>query len=117
MDARDPRRRIADNPFYVLGLPPECSLLEVEREGRKLLGMLELGLSDARSYRTPLGPRERTSEKVREAMAELREPERRLSHEMWARLRPDAARSAPHPEREPPGGWPDALARLGWRRP
>ncbi len=116
MDARDPRRRIADNPFYVLGLAPECSYLEIEREGRKLLGMLELGLSAARSYETPLGPRQRTAEKVREAMAELRQPERRLAHEMWARLEPRDTERKPPTEPDTPAAWPDALAVLGWRR-
>ena len=73
-----PGHRITNNPFYVLGLPPECARAEVEREGQKLLGMLKLGLSAARTYHTPLGHFERTSEKVREAMAELRDPDRRL---------------------------------------
>lgn len=81
-----PRARIARNPFYVLGLPVGCSRAEVEREGQKLLGMLAVGLSAARTYDTPLGALPRTAEAVREAMAELRDPERRLMHEMWARL-------------------------------
>jgi hypothetical protein len=36
--------RFADNPFYVLGLRPDCARVDVEREGQKLLGMLGLGL-------------------------------------------------------------------------
>lgn len=109
--------RIADNPFYVLGLPVDCSRAQVEREGQKLIGMLELGLSAARTYDTPLGTRERTADKVREAMAELRAPERRLMHELWARsspkrhARPDTATSE---ERAP--AWRGLLAALGWRR-
>ena len=43
----DAQRRLAENPFYVLGLRPECGRLDVEREGQKLLGMLELGLKSA----------------------------------------------------------------------
>lgn len=127
MDGRDPSRRIADNPFYVLGLRPECSRAEVEREGQKLLGMLELGLSAARTYDSPLGRRERTAEKVREAMAELRDPDRRLAHEMWARYTVDVdadVDAAPDegaapdeaPEHRTPDGWVDAMTLLGWRR-
>ncbi len=129
--------RIADNPFHVLGLAPDCSRAEIEREGQKLLGMLELGLSAAKTYDSPLGRFERTPEKVREAMAELRNPDRRLSHELWARLhnrdgRAASTTRAPAAEREsrsedsrrgdPPGPsadaptWPEALAALGWRR-
>lgn len=116
--ARDPRCRIADNPFYVLSLTPDCSRVEIEREGQKLLGMLEVGLSAARHYWTPLGEMERTSHKVREAMSELRDPERRLRHELWARLAPDHFGVEPVDERaraEAPG-FASAGVRLGWRR-
>lgn len=78
--------RLQENPFYVLGLRPGCSRSEIEREGQKLLGMLELGLSAARRYDTPLGAQPRDAERVRWAMAELREPARRLVHELWAWL-------------------------------
>ncbi|MFV8753320.1 hypothetical protein ACNOYE_22455 [Nannocystaceae bacterium ST9] len=84
-------RRFADNPFHVLGLRPDCGRAEVEREGQKLLAMLELGLSAARRYNSPLGEHERSAEQVREAMAELRDPERRLIHELWAGLAPTPA--------------------------
>ncbi len=112
------RASIADNPFYVLGLRPACARVEAEREGAKLLGMLELGLEAAAPYATPLGPQPRTPEKVREAMAELRDPERRLRHELWARAEPSAGASAePAPRLDsPPPAWADALAALGWRR-
>ncbi|AKT36844.1 hypothetical protein [Chondromyces crocatus] len=81
-------RRIRENPFYVLGLRPTASRMEVEREGQKLLGMLELQLASAALYTTPVGPGERTADKVRRAMAELRDPEKRLGYELWARLAP-----------------------------
>jgi hypothetical protein len=106
--------RLQENPFYVLGLPPTCSRQEVEREGQKLLAMLELGLAEAGHYPTPLGPRPRTAEAVRAAMAELRQPSRRLLHELWARLPPDltpGSAGAPGPAAEP---WKEALVRLGW---
>lgn len=86
MSERPGRRRLADNPFHVLGLRPDCARAEVEREGQKLLAMLELGLSAARTYASPLGVHERSAEQVREAMAELRDPDRRLLHELWAGL-------------------------------
>ena len=112
--------KIRDNPFYVLGLPPSATRAEIEREGQKLLGMLELKLASAARYATPVGPGERTADKVRRALAELRDPERRLAHELWARLDPAAA---PPKAAEPPSRlrrradapWPGALAQLGWR--
>ncbi len=85
--------RIAANPFFVLGLRPDCGRADVEREGQKLLAMLEVGLSPARTYPSPLGVHERSAERVREAMAELRDPERRLIHELWATLPPPTATS------------------------
>src|SRR5690606_10851507 len=78
----------AANPFYVLGLRPDCARAEIEREGQKLIGMLELELSAAQTYRSPVGVHRRTPELVREAMAELRDPNRRLLHELWATLEP-----------------------------
>lgn len=112
--------RFADNPFYVLGLRPECARIDVEREGRKLLGMLEVGLKSVATYPTPIGPRPRTEDKVRAAMAELRDPERRLRHEFWASLPPPAAppKPPPAPETAGPGPAPlaEAFAVLGWRR-
>jgi hypothetical protein len=88
------RQRIAENPFYVLGLGVAASRQEVEREGHKLLGMLELGLATAASYPSPLGPQPRTAELVRAAMAELRDPQRRLVAELWARLPATASAEA-----------------------
>jgi hypothetical protein len=78
-------RRHLENPFLVLALPPEASTAEIERQGQKLLAMLAADLGEAVRYGTPLGERARTPELVRSAMAELRDPERRLGHEWWAR--------------------------------
>lgn len=118
-DRAQPERRLADNPFYVLGLRPACSRLDVEREGQKLLGMLELGLKAAATYMTPLGPQPRSADKVRTAMAELRAPDKRLLHEFWAVLPP-----APEPPKPPPherlandlAPLDGAFGLLGWRR-
>jgi len=113
--------KIRDNPFYVLGLPPSATRAEVEREGQKLLGMIELKLARAAQYATPVGPGERTADKVRRAMAELRDPERRLEHELWARLEPASTTAAApvpagdRPRRRADAPWPGALQQLGWR--
>lgn len=80
------RQRFTENPFYVLGLRPDCSRADLEREGQKLLAMLELQMESAKTYPTPLGPMPRTADAVRQAMAELRDPQRRLLHEVWAQL-------------------------------
>jgi hypothetical protein len=80
--------RIIDNPFFVLGLSCDASRIELEREAQKLLGMLELGFPGAQTYATPLGPRPRTAEAVRAAVAALRDPYQRLLAELWARHAP-----------------------------
>lgn len=101
--------KLEDNPFFVLGLPAEASRIEVEREAQKLLGMLELGFAEARTYATPQGPHERTAEMVRAAVAALRDPYRRLVAELWAR-------HAPPPRAEPPASEPAPPPRTGLRR-
>ncbi len=73
------------NPFLVLELSPAASRDELERQGAKLLSLLAAGVSGAATYGTPLGPRERTPEAVRAALAELRDPRKRTIHEFWAR--------------------------------
>lgn len=116
------RERFTENAFYVLGLGPECSRAEVEREGQKLLAMLELSIEAARTYKTPLGPMPRTVDRVRQAMAELRDPQKRLVHELWAQL-PAEPEPAATDERAPAGGggageepgpWPEAREALGF---
>src|SRR5512138_2931960 len=98
---------IADNPFFVLGLVPDASRIEIEREAQKLLGMLELDFPDALVYQTPVGPQPRTTEAVRAAVAALRDPYRRLVAELWARHAP--------PARPAPEGHPGLRRALGWR--
>jgi hypothetical protein len=109
--------KLAENPFFVLGVPVEASRIEVERCAQKLLGMLELGFADARTYATPLGPRERTAEMVRAAVAALRDPYRRLVAELWARHAPPPSIDAPaRASREPAEPAASGLRRaLGWR--
>ncbi len=107
----------------MLGLPPDTSRIEIEREAQKLLGMLELGFVDAKTYRTPVGPRARTAELVRAAVAALRDPGQRLQAELWF-VPADATEAAPPPPPASPAPspssetrtstWTGALARLGW---
>lgn len=111
--------RFSDNPFHVLGLKPSCSRADVEREGQRLLGMMELGLHQARGYVTPLGERERTPELIRWAMAELRDPDKRLQHELWAQLGADTVLARPSvttDETPPASGCAGVRAALGWGR-
>ncbi len=123
---RGQERRLSGNPFYILALPVSCGRGEVEREGQKWLGMLELGLAGAGAYRSPIGTHERTPELVRWAMAELRDPDRRLGHELWAQLEPrPAAPSAGTPgvsaaaaaASAADAAWPEGMQLLGWARP
>jgi hypothetical protein len=78
--------RIAENPFYVLGVATTVTRTDLEREGNKLLSMLQLDLKESKTYRSPVGDHPRTAEAVRAAMAELRDPKRRLVHELLASL-------------------------------
>ena len=107
--------RVRENPFYVLGVAPDASRGEIEQQGQKLLAMLELGLSGAAAYETPLGPQPRTADDVRRALAELRDPERRVVHELWARLPATRVAAAAAPAK-PVEGWAEAMVALGWKR-
>lgn len=104
---------IEDNPFFVLGLPTDTSRIELEREAQKLLGMLELGFADALTYQTPVGPRPRTPEAVRAAVAALRDPYKRLVAELWARHAPPVRDAASAPADD--GPHPGLRRALGWR--
>jgi hypothetical protein len=104
---------VADNPFYVLGLKHDCAPREVEREGQRLLSMLALELKESLTYPTPVGERKRTPEKVRMAMAELRDPAKRLVHEVLARLPPVGPPHGPEPSHEEVPGWSRAQVVLG----
>jgi hypothetical protein len=83
LQAENMLRRHLVNPFLVLSLEPDATIDQVERQGQKLLLMLSAGISESACYDTPLGRRVLTEEMVREAIAELRDPDRRLVHEWW----------------------------------
>ncbi len=99
-----------EDPFLVLGLGPGASALEIERAGQKLLAMLEIGVEAARTYETPWGPAPRDADAVRRALADLRDPARRLVLELLAR-------PAGEVEAEVDLGWPEAERVLGWGAP
>jgi hypothetical protein len=80
------RQRLLENPFFVLGLAPSATRLELERAGQRLLAELTIGRQSVLEYDTPVGRNARTPELVRQALAELRDPGRRLLHEAWAQL-------------------------------
>ncbi|WP_106089976.1 hypothetical protein [Enhygromyxa salina] len=108
--------RLVDNPFYVLELAPDCTRAEVERAGQKLLAMIELDLAGGPTYPTPFGSGRRDAAKIREAMAELRDPQRRLFHELWVLARPWTAGpgGAAHLS-DDVLGFSAAHSALGWR--
>jgi len=107
-------RAIAENPFYVLGVDPECARHEFEREGQKLLTMLALGLAEVQTYATPLGDRIRTPELVLYSMAELRNPSRRLLHEILAALPPSEIRASYPTRFEDEDRWVEAAGLFGY---
>jgi len=106
-------RAIEENPFYVLGVSPECTRQEFEREGQKLLSMLALDLAEVNTYATPFGNRKRTPELVRQSMSELRDPSRRLLHEMLAALPPSEMKT-PSPNPEHDDRWVEVTALFGY---
>jgi len=73
---------LAENPLRILGVSAQASAREIEREGEKLLGLIAAGLDEPQRM-APLGPRARSAEQVRWAMAELRDPHRRALHEFF----------------------------------
>lgn len=97
------------NPFFVLELPTTCSAMEVERAGQKLLSMLQIGMTSAKTYKTPLGPRPRDEDAVRTAVATLHNPIARAVAELWAH--PDVW--LPMADLKPAVKWHDAHAKLG----
>jgi hypothetical protein len=74
------------NPYYVLELPLDAGPGDVEREGRKLLGLIELGTARGTVYACPLGTFTRDATMVRDAMAALRDPKRMAKERCLAAL-------------------------------
>jgi hypothetical protein len=74
------------NAYYVLELLPDATPGEIERQGRKLLGLIELGTARGTVYACPLGTFTRDATMVREAMTMLRDPKRRAKERCLATL-------------------------------
>lgn len=110
MSSEEARQRWSECAFFVLAVRPDATHAEIERSAQRLLAELAVGREKAKTYATPFGPRERTAELVRAAVADLRDPEKRLTHELWAQIEP-VAPAAPERAR-----WEDALERLGLGR-
>lgn len=113
---------LRDNPFWVLGLEPTATRLEIERAGQKLLGLLAIGSSAAARHRTPWGDAPRDESLVRGALAQLRDPVKRVRAELW--YTPPAP--GPGSDGAPPTEGPpatdteedlaaDLFAAIGWR--
>ena len=103
---------LAENPFFVLEVAATATRMEVERAGQKLLAQLALGVTSAKSYKTPFGKHERDESAVRTALSALRDPEQRALCELWYPGSTDSGEpNAPLPS------WAEALRGIGWRGP
>ncbi len=107
--------KLEENPFFVLGVWPGASRIEIEREAQKLLGMLELNFPGAQTYATPVGVRTRTAESVRAAVAALRDPYQRLVAELWAQHAPEPTTDTPAAPTAPQAGVLGLRRALGWK--
>ncbi len=83
MDSEKITDLLIRNPFYILELPVDPTPREIERQGNKLLGMLELDVKGSTEYPTPWGTQTRDAADIRQAMAELRDPVRYHFHAFW----------------------------------
>jgi hypothetical protein len=108
----DPLALWRSNPFFVLEVPIDATPPDVERAGQRLLALLTVGSAGAGTYQTPLGPAPRDADRVRQALAALRDPRRRVLHELWATVVPANGPASSHA----PGPWKEAAHALGWSR-
>jgi len=111
MTTHDPLAAWRGNPFFVLEMPTDATPTEVERAGQRLLALLALGSAAAGTYETPLGPATRDADRVRQALATLRDPEQRVLHELWANVVPAGG---PASGDRNAGPWEEAEHALGW---
>lgn len=123
-----PRDIDTPNPFWVLDATASMSRGDIERQGQKLLALLALAAPGSARYQTPLGPRTRTADDVRAALADLRDPSLRLrwevvtqtvaasDHTLAAGENSPPSPKDPRNPAEQPVGWTEALAEAGWRR-
>lgn len=86
MNGSNPLADWRNNPFFVLEVPIDAAPSEVEHAGQKLLALMAIGSAGIDHYMTPLGADKRDADKVRQALAALRDPNERLLHELWANI-------------------------------
>ena len=79
---------LVHNPFFVLELDANAGVVEVDRQGKRLLAELELKRAKAAHFPSPFGKQRRDEEAVRAAMATLRDPRLRS---IYARFVPPRA--------------------------
>jgi hypothetical protein len=106
----DPLSAWRGNPFFVLGAGTQASRAEVERAGQKLIGLLTLGSASVERYDTPFGPATRDADRVRQALATLRDPTERVIQELLADIAPGAGGT----QGEYPEAWQEAERAIGW---
>jgi hypothetical protein len=106
-------QRFTKDPFFVLEAAPTATRRELDAVAAALIHALERGEWDAARYPTPLGERIRDAGSVKAAAHELRDPERRIVQEVWARLPVRWQPIAPPPA---PAPWCGGDRALGWRR-
>jgi len=111
MTKHDPLADWRSNPFFVLEIATDATPTEVERAGQRLLALLTVGSATAGIYQTPLGPATRDADRVRQALATLRDPEQRVLHELWANVVPTGGQASGHTDTGP---WKGAEHALGW---
>ena len=125
MTEHDPLAAWRNNPFFVLEVATDASPADVERAGQRLIALLTVGSTAAAQYSTPFGPATRDADLVRQALAALRDPVRRVVEELWANVAQSAvAQSAvAQGDRQVLVGkagdtapWEDAERAIGWRR-
>ena len=115
MTTPDPLAAWRSNPFFVLEVPTDATPADVERAGQRLLALLAVGSANAETYPTPLGPATRDAEKIRDALAALRDPAQRVLHELWANVAPADGPASGHSNAGPCAGpWEEAEHALGW---
>lgn len=111
MTTRDPLAVWRNNPFFVLEIRTDATPIDVERAGQRLLALLAVGSETAEIYETPLGPSTRDADRVRQALATLRDPKQRVLHELWANVVPP---TGPASSATSTGSWEGAELALGW---
>jgi hypothetical protein len=74
------------NPYFVLEIAADATPGEIERAGRKLLGLIDVGSEKVVKYTCSFGTFDRDATMIREAMAELRDPKKRARHSLLASL-------------------------------